>query len=277
MHNCFGPLLRFCDGRFTLIDAAPWSSRAGLARSVAMADLLAISRRRDGYDELYSCGIIWLDLARNWRLPRAGACVVGCSDGCHRCYNRVLHSDDLRIPGDRPSMAQRLGRPKLSTAINFLWNSLVIFLLQAWGNPALPQAGIAIVSGVLAMGAKIFYWRFIDTSSSSSTPESATGLGHLGQVRLFEAPHTESNYLMKEMGFRIARMHAISLRAIALTLSFAVPFSFVGASALAGGMRGTIAALIAAIFASVGIFVERWLFFAEARHTVTLYYGARAA
>jgi sulfite dehydrogenase (quinone) subunit SoeC len=162
----------------------------------------------------------------------------------------------------------------LSVFSGTLW---LYVLLRAWGNLGLPQAGIAIVSGVVAMGAKIFYWRFIDTSSSSSTPESATGLGHLGQVRLFEAPHTESNYLMKEMGFRIARKHAISLRAIALTLSFAVPFSLVGASALVGGTTGTIAALIAAISASVGIFVERWLFFAEAKHTVTLYYGARAA
>jgi DMSO reductase anchor subunit len=31
--------------------------------------------------------------------------------------------------------------------------------------------------------------------------------------------------------------------------------------------------LLAALSASAGVLVERWLFFAEAKHTVTLYYG----
>jgi DMSO reductase anchor subunit len=34
-------------------------------------------------------------------------------------------------------------------------------------------------------------------------------------------------------------------------------------------------ALAAALSASLGVLIERWLFFAEAKHTVTLYYGAR--
>ena len=53
-----------------------------------------------------------------------------------------------------------------------------------------------------------------------STAESATGLGDLGRVRLLEAPHSESNYLMQEMGYRIARKHADKLRRIALLAGF---------------------------------------------------------
>ena len=34
---------------------------------------------------------------------------------------------------------------------------------------------------------------------------------------------------------------------------------------------------LAVLTAMTGALVERWLFFAEAKHTVTLYYGARAA
>ena len=34
---------------------------------------------------------------------------------------------------------------------------------------------------------------------------------------------------------------------------------------------------LAVASAALGLVVERWLFFAEARHTVTLYYGADAA
>ncbi len=33
--------------------------------------------------------------------------------------------------------------------------------------------------------------------------------------------------------------------------------------------------MLAALLASAGVLVERWLFFAEARHSVMLYYGAR--
>ncbi len=33
--------------------------------------------------------------------------------------------------------------------------------------------------------------------------------------------------------------------------------------------------ILATVLATAGLLVERWLFFAEATHTVTLYYGAR--
>ena len=67
------------------------------------------------------------------------------------------------------------------------------------------------------------YWRFIDTTSAPSTVASATGLGSRGQVRMLEPPHTEENYLLKEMGFRIARKHARRLRLIARLAGFALP------------------------------------------------------
>ncbi|NKB16311.1 MAG: dimethyl sulfoxide reductase anchor subunit, partial [Sphingomonadales bacterium] len=35
--------------------------------------------------------------------------------------------------------------------------------------------------------------------------------------------------------------------------------------------------ILAVLLAAIGIFTERWLFFAEAEHVVTLYYGATAA
>ena len=37
-----------------------------------------------------------------------------------------------------------------------------------------------------------------------------------------------------------------------------------------------IIAVLAAMSALTGALIERWLFFAEARHTVMLYYGAEA-
>jgi DMSO reductase anchor subunit len=93
-------------------------------------------------------------------------------------------------------------------------------------------------------------------------------------VRLLEPPHTEENYLLKEMGFHIARKHSARLRLIARLAAFVVPMlATLSALFLPGDAT---AAAIAVVSAALGLVVERWLFFAEAKHTVTLYYGAAA-
>jgi sulfite dehydrogenase (quinone) subunit SoeC len=124
---------------------------------------------------------------------------------------------------------------------------------------------------------KLGYWRFIDSTASRSDAGTATGLGALGRVRLFEAPHTSENYLMKEMGFRIARKHAAKLRMIALVAAFVLPFVLTLAGWLVPAALLPFSAVAAALLATSGVLVERWLFFAEAKHTVTLYYGAERA
>ena len=135
---------------------------------------------------------------------------------------------------------------------------------------------LALVATAATALVKIGYWRFIDGETATSTTASATGLTNSGPVRLFEAPHTSENYLLKEMGFQIARKHAAKLRRIALTLSFGLSFLLSLVALLTSGGLAAAAALLAAPLGMVGIFVERWLFFAEARHAVTLYYGQAA-
>jgi DMSO reductase anchor subunit len=130
---------------------------------------------------------------------------------------------------------------------------------------------------VLAWWLKEAYWRFIDTTSAPSTVASATALGRRGRVRMLEPPHTEENYLLKEMGYRIARKHRVRLRAIARTLAFALPALLTLVALFASGGTAAIAAALAVASVALGLVVERWLFFAEAKHTVTLYYGAEAA
>ncbi|MEE8515390.1 MAG: DmsC/YnfH family molybdoenzyme membrane anchor subunit [Alphaproteobacteria bacterium] len=135
---------------------------------------------------------------------------------------------------------------------------------------------IAIVMIVLAWGLKLAYWFSIDRGSSASTPETATGLGGAeGKVRLLESPHTQENYVMAEMGYKIARKHARKLRRWVQVLAFALPLALI----LATGFMvvpswSALPMLTAAILATAGVFLERWLFFAEARHVVTLFYGA---
>jgi DMSO reductase anchor subunit len=156
--------------------------------------------------------------------------------------------------------------------------ALAYLLLIAFGSPAAFVAGAGAVAA-LAAGFlhKRAYWAFIDTSASPATAESATGLGGIGRVRLLDPPHTGRNYLMREMGYAVARKHAVTLRRIVLIGGFVVP---AWAVALGLGLSGPVALAlgVAAVIASIGgAIVERWLFFAEARHTTMLYYGASTA
>ena len=93
---------------------------------------------------------------------------------------------------------------------------------------------------------------------------------------MLDPPHTEPNWLQREMGYRVARRHARRLRAVVWGIAFLLPGLLCLAAWLAEGRggAGTSAALaLAAASASAGILVERWLFFAEAEHKMTLYYG----
>ena len=126
------------------------------------------------------------------------------------------------------------------------------------------------VAGALIFAAwviKFLWWQMLDTKKSSSTLASATGLGALGKVKTLMPPHTSENYLQTEMGFVVARRHAVKLRVISVLLGCILPLLGLYAA------ENSIVLLSAVLLAHlVGIFVERWLFFAEAKHVVSTYY-----
>jgi sulfite dehydrogenase (quinone) subunit SoeC len=64
------------------------------------------------------------------------------------------------------------------------------------------------------------------------------------------------------------------LRRLVRLAGFGLPFLLTLLAFLFGGGIGVMAAGLAVVSAALGLVVERWLFFAEAKHTVTLYYGA---
>ncbi|HET6184900.1 MAG TPA: DmsC/YnfH family molybdoenzyme membrane anchor subunit [Acetobacteraceae bacterium] len=143
--------------------------------------------------------------------------------------------------------------------------------------PARLAAALAVLLFIAAGLSKRAYWRFIDTAPPSATIEAATGLGALGPVRMLDAPNTEENYLLREFRFVVGRRHAERLRTIALVLGFAVPAALAIAGGALAGPAGRVLLPLGAALALAGLFVERWLFFAQATHTVTLYYGAERA
>ena len=153
---------------------------------------------------------------------------------------------------------------------------LLDLIARFWALRPVALPILTLCAVALSWWTKEVYWRFIDTTSAPSSVESATALGRRGRVRMLDPPHTEANYLLQEMGFRIARKHSQRLRAIARIAGFALPLLLTLVALFTLGGVAVVAAAAAIASAALGLVVERWLFFAEAKHTVTLYYGAAA-
>ena len=163
----------------------------------------------------------------------------------------------------------------LAAMTGALWLTAVLAALDVL-RPAVTALAAAFVLAAVAV--KLAYWRSIDQNSAGSTLASATGLPPGRPIRPLDPPHTEENYLLREMGYRIARRHAAKLRRIALGGGFFVPLILLAlAWLLRGAAASAVLALVAAVAATGGVVVERWLFFAEATHTVALYYRGEAS
>lgn len=154
---------------------------------------------------------------------------------------------------------------------------LLTALARLFGADARIAAVIALGASLAGLVLKIAYWRHIDMTGSGSTPETATGLGGIGRVRLLQGPTTLESYVQKEMGYHVARTHAVKLRRASVILLFGLPIPLAAVVLLVAGPAAAIAAVAAVLSAAAGVVIERWLFFAEARHVAMLYYGVERA
>jgi len=155
-----------------------------------------------------------------------------------------------------------------------LWFNLITHLFGVHT----PWIGIFLVlAGVLALFFKRKYWIFIDTHPTWVPPESALGLKDVGKVRLLDAPNTQENYIQQEMGFQVARRHSLSLRRLAFFSYFLIPWALALLTVESDPWLRYLGATAAVVIGMAGTMVERWLFFAEAKHTVNLYYGAETS
>ncbi|RCW86245.1 dimethyl sulfoxide reductase anchor subunit family protein [Phyllobacterium bourgognense] len=162
------------------------------------------------------------------------------------------------------------------TPLCFLLFSLAggfLFASAFLGGNGLVAELLALLFVLLALVTKMVWRNRATTLLPISTPETATGLGFIGKVRLFERPHALDNYLTREMGFRVARKHAAKLWVIAFVFGVVLPIlALLLALAIGGGPAAQIALVLGVVAYALGIFVERWLFFAEAKHAVMNYY-----
>lgn len=149
--------------------------------------------------------------------------------------------------------------------------ALLTALAALFGRFQWVQAAISVAALLLALVLKEIYWSMIDGARRSHTMEDATGLGRIGAVSQWELPHTAENFIQKEMGYAVARKHARKLRFTVLALLA------LAAATMMLALAWPPISVLAAVLAIAAAVFERWLFFAEAQHVVTLYYGAKAA
>ena len=139
---------------------------------------------------------------------------------------------------------------------------------------AFSMAAVVAVFSAWALHA-VWWFRLDRTGTGQSTPETATRLEQFGPVRLLEPPHTGSNYLLDEMGYVVAQRHAAKLRLVGMLTGGLAPIALLVLIQLMElpPLPACFAAALALLLHLAGTGISRWLFFAEARHTVTLYYS----
>lgn len=152
------------------------------------------------------------------------------------------------------------------------WITPVMFLTFALtggavlAGPSYARVWVPILGVVL-----LWVWSIGDKQFGlrAQTLGTATGLGAIGAVTVFEQAHTAGNYLLREMIYVVGRKHIEKLRIIAMILVVGLPAIM---NVFVTEIWGTV---ISSISYLLGALVARWLFFAQAEHVVGLYYGKR--
>lgn len=162
------------------------------------------------------------------------------------------------------------------TPVNFLMLSLLVgalifaMLNAQQGMPVAQILPIVLAVLVLAAFVKITYFFWIGQPAG---PTINTALGFTrATVRLLDVGHASDTFLTREFGFQVDRVRLMWLRIATVVLGFVIPLLMVSGAL---GQPGFALLLVAAVSAYAGVFIERWLFFAEARHVVNLYHGAQ--
>ncbi|MBO6838796.1 MAG: dimethyl sulfoxide reductase anchor subunit [Alphaproteobacteria bacterium] len=237
-----------------------WLSREGVMAIISFGPMGAYALAR----------LIFPDLSTAWQ-PALGGLAIACAVLTVYCTAMIYGS--LKTIPAWSNPVTPVGYLAMAAASGAILLNAIAFLM-GFVSPQI--VNVTAILLLIAMAVKMIYWRRIRDAAPRSTAESATGLGDMGKVHLFETPHDGDNYLMTEMGFRIARKHAFRLRRIALMWGFLFPLLSVTAAGFATGIMASLFIAISVVAGAVGLLAERFLFFAEAKHTVMLYYGDRS-
>lgn len=241
-----------------------WLSREGVLATLTYAPALA-------FGALLLPGMIGPDVQGDvtaLALPGVLVCMllIGCAMATVACTAMIYAS----LP-PIPAWRHRLVLPTYLLLAAWTGGLLLAALLGFAGTDLdVRWRWLAVVAAVVLGLMKWRYWRDIDRVGLPMRRGDAVGLPDR-EVTVFERPHTEASYITREMVFVMARRHARSLRLLAVVLVAIVPVASVLLAMSLAAWPALLLA-IAAVSALAGAFVERWLFFAQARHIVSLYY-----
>jgi len=124
---------------------------------------------------------------------------------------------------------------------------------------------VIAIAGLL----KLSYYFWISTPTGPSINTATTFTQSI--VRLLEVGHTAGTFLTDEFGHAVTQSKGNGLRVVVFLFGFIVPAILL--IILLNGSGVNLLIYVALGIAYIGILVERWLFFAEARHVVNLYHG----
>lgn len=158
-------------------------------------------------------------------------------------------------------------------ALGYASGSLLLLLgAVVAGLDTTPYIAMSALIMAIAAVLKAIYYFWIRSPGLSPTINTATGLTR-AKVKLLDTGHTHGTFLTQEFGFQIARQKAGLLKVVVFMVGFALPGLML--MWVFNQEGGHVAAIVAAVAGLLGAAVERWLFFAEARHVVNLYHGAQ--
>lgn len=170
--------------------------------------------------------------------------------------------------------------PYCFLALSILSGILILNMVFAFfGVIASQLIWIQNLCAIVAFYFKLRWFLTGDRKPIASDIGAATGLSNIkaSHIKPFDPPHHAANYLMREMGFVIARKHAQFLRYVMMVLLLvSAPLGHIILFIIQNINDFYIWYLVIMIIMTISIimalFIERWLFFAEAKHTVSLYY-----
>ena len=150
--------------------------------------------------------------------------------------------------------------------------SLFYFAIAAGYGVNLDLIGGVAGTALVATGVMKGIYYFWINKVSGPTIKTATGFTRAA-VRLLDTGHTAGTFLTEEFGYEVDPGQRRLLRSVVFSFGFILPLGLIGWAMVMP--QPTALAVLAVISSLIGKGVERWLFFAEARHVVNLYHGAQ--
>ena len=153
------------------------------------------------------------------------------------------------------------------------WNNALtpaIFVCAALTGGAILLTDYASLVLLLVFGTlQISFWYIADRGFQDKETSVGTALGYNKneEIRPFDVAHTNRNYLLNEMVYKVARKHSVKIRYISFFMAFVFPMSLI--LIFPNNFSVSVSTITIHL---IGIYFSRWLFFAEAKHVIMLYY-----